>query len=98
VTVVEPNGTFAEATAQAIVGDVPSASALAANGEPDRPYHAAGIDLEKRFENLAPGRHTVLGRSFGLPPRCGVQRVELKEGEDQAVIVKLPPDAGSCRP
>jgi protocatechuate 3,4-dioxygenase beta subunit len=98
VTVVEPDGTFAQATVQAIVGDVPSSSALDAKGEPDRPYHGGGIDLQKRLENLAPGRYTVLGRSIDTLHRCGVQRVELKEGEDLAVVVKLPPDAGPCRP
>jgi hypothetical protein len=98
VTVVEPDGTFAAATVQAIVGDVPSASALGPNGEPERPYHAAGIDLEKRFENLAPGRYTVLGRSLNQPRRCGVGRVELKAGEELAIVVKLPSDAGACRP
>lgn len=94
----ETDGTFVQATVQIVPGDVGPERAVDEKGKLAVPYHATGIDLEKRITNLPPGRYTAFVRSFSNPARCTVRVVELAEGADQRVVVKLPAERGPCRP
>jgi hypothetical protein len=95
--VVEPDGTFAQATVQVVLGEVAPERVVTSNGQLELPYYASGIDLEKRFENLPPQRYTIVARSFADPARCTARVVELAEAADQSLTVKLPADRGPCR-
>jgi protocatechuate 3,4-dioxygenase beta subunit len=89
VVATSADGTFAEADVKVIPGEIELEHL---NGPLDVPYYATGIDLEKRLQNLPPGRYTLLVRG---PGRCAAPVADVPAGTSR-MVVKLPAELGPC--
>lgn len=88
------DGTFANAWVAVIPGEVSITDALADLNHVRLPYYGTGIDLEHPVRNLSPDRYTVL--AVGNGGRCGTTVVDLPDGADLLVTVRLPATGGNC--
>ncbi len=51
----------------------------------------------KTYENVAPGRYTILVQDALISTRRTARTVDLADGAQQSVVVKLPPGAAGRR-
>ncbi len=84
VTVVEPSGTFANADVWLVLGEIAPERAFGSTGNVELPYHASGIDLVKTYENVAPGRYTVLVQDRFTSTRRAARTIELGDGGQES--------------
>jgi protocatechuate 3,4-dioxygenase beta subunit len=95
VHVLMPDGTFANASVVILPEKITTREPLRDREGVRVPHYGTGVDLEHPVTNLPPDRYTVLatGDAHGM---CGRVTVDLREGADEVVTVRLAPDPGGC--
>lgn len=96
VHVATADGGFARAWVYVIPGEVGADGALGKRRQPPVPYYRGGSELAHRVANLPPDRYTVVAAAVEPAFTCGYAVIDLAEGEDRTIVVKVPSAGPDC--
>jgi Carboxypeptidase regulatory-like domain len=90
------DGKYVLGAVYVIPGEVGPAGLLGVGRRPVVAYYLGSDDPGHAFVNLPPDRYTVVAASSVPVAACSYTVVDLAEGADQTLIVRMPADGAAC--